>query len=365
MTLDLKAIRRDLHQIPELAFDLPKTSQYIQDVLTSFGYTPQRIARSGWLVMIPGETDKILMFRSDMDGLPIQEQNTHDFVSRNQNMHACGHDGHMSMLLGLAHYCVNRRFKHTIALVFQPAEESEGGAAVVLQELPFDLDAVVGCFGFHLYPGCALHEVASKAHGFMATNGELDITIIGKTAHAGTPHLGQDAIVIAASCIQALQSIISRETDPLQARVLHIGKLVAGEVRNSVAHTARLEGTIRAFSQASYVNLKSSIQRMIQAFEQMHGVTIECDIRDGYPVVVNDEHLLKHVKTNVVPELVEIDPVMLAEDFGFYTQKMPSLFMFLGTGNPTSSLHSPTFDFDEDVLITGVNVYRRIIESFE
>jgi amidohydrolase len=365
MSLDLKAIRRELHRIPELGFDLPQTSAFVLKQLKSWGYDPQPIAQSGWLVIIPGLSDDILMFRTDMDALPIKELNTHDFISTNANMHACGHDAHMSMMLGLAHALIGKTLKQTLVLLFQPAEESPGGAKVVIEELPFEISRVKGCFGLHVYPALEKHTLGTKSYGFMATNGEIDIKVKGVSAHAGTPHQGKDAILIASSLLTSLQSIISRETNPLESKVLHIGVLKAGEVRNSVADTAILEGTLRAFAQEGYFKMKDSILRMIHSFEIMHDVKIECDIRDGYPVVYNDPHLVSSFKELFKDQLKEIEGVMLAEDFGFYTQVMPSVFMFLGLGEPSVSLHSPRFDLDEAVLETGVNAYLKIIESFQ
>jgi len=365
MSLDLTHIRRTLHQIPELGFELPLTSATLKSILESLGYTPILIAKSGWLVIIPGTSEDILMFRSDMDGLPLLEKNIHDYRSTNQNMHACGHDGHMSMLLGFADKIQGQTFHQTLVLLFQPAEESPGGAKVVLEELPFELKRVKGCFGLHLYPQLPLHQLGSKPYGFMATNGEIDITIHGQSAHAGLPHQGKDAVVIASSLMMSIQSILSRNTNPLESKVINFGVLKAGEVRNSVADTALLQGTLRAFSQQGYQALKDNLQRMIQAYEVMHDVHIECEIRDGYPVVYNDPVLYTQAKDVFKDQLSEIDGVMLAEDFGFYTEVMPSLFLFLGTGNPHTSLHSPTFDFDEVVLETGVNAYLSLLESFQ
>jgi len=365
MTLNLKSIRRDLHRIPELGFELPLTSQYLFDMLTSMGYQPQSIAQTGWLVTIPGWSEDILMFRSDMDGLPILEKNTHDYKSTNLNMHACGHDAHMSMLLGLAHELKEQSFYHTIVLLFQPAEESPGGARVVLEELPFEFNRVKGCFGLHVYPQIDTHQIGTKPGPMMAQNGEIDIIVHGVAAHAGTPHRGIDALQIASNLMQSLQSIISRNMNPLDSVVAHFGKIHGGEARNSLADRVVCEGTLRAFSQKNYDALKQHIRQHVKAFEVMHGVNIECDIRDFYPSVTNDSQLFKKVEAILGNQLTVIEPVMLAEDFGFYTQVMPSLFMFLGSGNPKTSLHSPTFDLDESILQTGVEVYTKIIESLE
>ena len=365
MTLNLKSIRRDLHRIPELGFELPLTSQYLFDMLTSMGYQPQSIAQTGWLVTIPGWSEDILMFRSDMDGLPILEKNTHDYKSTNLNMHACGHDAHMSMLLGLANELKGQSFYHTIVLLFQPAEESPGGARVVLEELPFEYNRVKGCFGLHVYPQLDTHQIGTKPGPMMAQNGEIDIIVHGVASHAGTPHRGIDALQIASNLMQSLQSIISRNMNPLDSVVAHFGKINGGEARNSLADRVVCEGTLRAFSQKNYDSLKQLIRQHVKAFEVMHGVSIECDIRDFYPSVTNDSQLFMRIQSILNDQLTVIEPVMLAEDFGFYTQVMPSLFMFLGSGNPKTSLHSPTFDLDESILQTGVDVYSKIIESFE
>ncbi|MFH5834783.1 M20 family metallopeptidase [Proteiniclasticum sp. C24MP] len=367
---EVKEIRRDLHRIPELSFDLPLTSGYIREKLLSYGYEPVKTAGTGWIAVLEGKSGDAVAFRADMDGLKVTEKTGRAFSSKHEGfMHACGHDGHMAMLLGFAR-CLKslEQPEKTVVLVFQPAEEGPGGARVIMEERILQKLNVKRIYGFHLYPGLAKGKIGLCSGPFMARNGEFDITVQGESSHAGQPHLGNDALVAAAQMILAIQNILSRNLDPLSPAVIHAGMLHGGSARNIVAGSARIEGTIRAFSRETYEDIKSALKRTVDGIAIMNRAVMDLEIRDFYPEVKNDRILVEEIRSLLSEEEVEImKPLMLAEDFSFYQEEIPGVFLFLGTGDEAAGqihpLHHEKFDFEESVLLTGIEMYRRILES--
>lgn len=368
LTNYVRTIRRQLHQIPELGFDLPETSALIRDELTRLGYDPISVAGTGWIAVLPGQSGEAIAFRADMDGLTVTEATAAEFQSRHPGrMHACGHDGHMALLLGFA-----RELKRlpqppvTVILIFQPAEEGPGGARVIVESGILGELKVRAIYGIHLYPGLAQGTLGICSGPFMARNGEFDIAITGQSAHGGQPHLGRDALAAGAALVGNLQTIGSRNLDPLSPFVVNIGTFQAGEARNIVAGQARLTGTIRSFDRETYGRIKDKLADMTQGIGQSYGVEAELVIRDFYPEVHNDPDLTEALLklTEDLPRQM-LKPVMLAEDFAFYQEAIPGVFLFLGTGNPdlgyTAPLHSARFNFDEAVLLQGIELYRRIL----
>lgn len=363
----VRETRRALHRIPELAFDLPKTSAYIYQELISFGYSPIATAKTGWIAVLPGMTEEAVAFRADMDALPVTEDTGVDFASEHPGkMHACGHDGHMAMLLGFA-----KKLKEmptpekTVVLIFQPAEEAPGGARLIMESGILKTLRVKQIFGFHLYPGLPEGVLGLTKGPMMARNGEFDITIKGKSSHAGQPHEGADALLAGASLVASIQTIGSRNLNPLSPFVVNVGTFNAGEARNIVAGLAELMGTIRSFDKESYEKIKEKLHHLAKGAELSYGVTVELEIRDYYPEVNNDESLVEKIMT-ILPEssYQVLKPVMLAEDFSFYQQEIPGVFMFLGTRKqvePYYSLHSARFNFDEQVLQSGIEYYSKIL----
>lgn len=366
----LRQTRRDLHQIPEIGFDLEKTSGYIKHRLVEMGYEPISTAKTGWIVRIPGEVEDAIAFRSDMDGLEITEAADHTFGSEHPGrMHACGHDGHMTMLLGLASYLAAcPKPGKTIILIFQPAEEGPGGAEVILKEGLLEHYRIKEIYGIHLYPGLPEGTIGLCKGPCFARSGEFDIKIEGVSAHAGLPHQGRDALLAGAALASELQSIGGRFLDPLEAYVLNIGTFNSGEARNIVAHAASLTGTIRSYSQASHEVIKTKIREMASGVGLSYSVKTEVIIRDSYPEVNNDPALVdKLIKSFQHTQYEMVKPLMLSEDFAYYQIEIPGVFMLLGTGNEakgfTHALHSEKFDFNEAVLGKGIEVYVNLLKA--
>ncbi|ERJ12470.1 M20 metallopeptidase family protein [Haloplasma contractile] len=369
---ELVSIRRDLHQIPEIGFKEIKTSHYIKKYLEALGYETEQVAKTGIIAVKKGTEESSIAFRADMDALEVTEQTGVDFESNHKGvMHACGHDGHMTILLGFANYLSTlEHVKSNIVLIFQPAEEGPGGAKVIVEEGVLLKYNVKHVFGLHLFPGIEEGIMGLTAGPMMAQSGEVDIKIEAKSSHGAMPQKGIDALVVAANLIQSYQSIVSRNISPLDTAVVTLGKLYGGEARNIIAKELNLEGTIRAFDLNVYKRIKDRMKSINEGLERMYGVNIDLTVRDLYPPVLNDQKLYEHAK-KVIPKKgrVDIDPMMLSEDFSYYQEAVPGLFMFLGTKNEskgyTHPLHSCYFNFDEGVLIKGVEAYINICKGFD
>lgn len=370
---EVKQIRRRLHQIPELGFEEFKTSRYIEKKLIEYGYKPEKIAKTGWLVHVKGKSSKkSLAFRSDIDGLMIVEKNDIDYKSKHKDkMHACGHDGHMAILLGFAKYLSElSEIKRDIILIFQPAEEGPGGAKVIVDEGIIEKYKIEHIFGLHIFPEIDEGKVGLCKGAMMAQTGELDIKITAKSGHGAIPHKAIDGIYVASQLINSYQSILSRNTDPLESGVLTIGKIKGGEARNIIAEDIELEGIIRTFNNQVYTNIKKRINDINKGLEKMYNVNIETEIRDMYPAVYNDDELFDEVIDVFDKEKIEhLKPMMIAEDFSFYQQRIPGFFFMLGSRNKeknyTNSLHSSKFNFNEDILLEGIDTYINICRRFD
>ena len=364
----VKKIRRDLHEIPELGFDLPKTSHYVREVLVSLSYDPIPVAQTGWVVHIEGEVEEAVAFRADMDGLPVHEETNVDYLSKHPGrMHACGHDGHMAMLLGFAKLLKEmEKPYYSVVLLFQPAEEGPGGAKVVLNEGILQRLKVKRIYGFHLYPGLSEGTFGLCSGPFMARNGEFDVEILGKSAHAGLPQEGLDALLAGSAILNGVSEIRTKRIAPLSPGIIHIGKFTGGTARNIVAGSALLEGTIRAFDKGAYEEMKEGLRRLVDGIAYISSCKITLTIRDFYPEVRNSPRLVKEVcKLLKEEEYSILSPLMLAEDFSFYQEEIDGVFMFLGTGNDalgySHSLHHESFNFREEVLLKGIALYEKIL----
>lgn len=368
---ELKRWRRELHQIPEIGLKEEKTAAYIRHELEQMGYSWESVVNTGTAVFIDFGKEDTIAFRSDIDGLPIQEKNQIDFVSQHSGiMHACGHDGHMSALLGLAKRIKesNEEFPHNILLIFQPAEESPGAARFVVDTGILKKYCVKAIFGMHLMPHIEEGKIACKAGPLMAMCGELDVTIHGKGTHAGLPHEGIDSIVIASELIQQYQTIASRLVSPFSPIIMNVGKIVGGSARNSVASETKLYGTMRCYSEELYNQILSYIQHIHDGMEKAYGCHIEWSCPPLYPPLINDTQLYQKFIKNVANEYIELDePMMLSEDFSYYQKEVPGVFFFLGTKikDYQSGLHTETFNFNESVLEIAVNLYYQLALSQE
>ncbi|MFA5692288.1 MAG: M20 family metallopeptidase [Acholeplasmataceae bacterium] len=366
----LTKVRRDLHQIPELGFDLFKTKKYVKDLLISFGYNPVTYAKTGLVVKIKGVKEEAVAFRADMDALPVNELTNVSYKSKHEGvMHACGHDGHTAILLGLAKTLKDYPMpKESIILIFQPAEEGPGGAKVMIDEGLIKDYKIKKIFGLHLFPGINEGLIGIKNGEMLAQNAEFDYDIYGKSSHGAQPHLGVDSIIAASNFIISLNQIVSRNINPLEKSVVTTGIVNGGEARNIIAGKTSIKGTIRAFNEKTYNTLKEKMTDLKLGIEKSFNVSIKGGITDGYPPVINDESLFELVRKSFdKDDLVYLEPYMFAEDFAYYQQEVPGIFSFIGTLNKekefTYPLHSNKFNFDEKVLLNGLNYYFKIIEN--
>lgn len=367
----LTKYRRDLHQIPELGFDLEKTYQYVKKELISFGYEPITYAKTGLVAIKKGKKHTAVAFRADMDALPVTEMCDVDFKSKHEGkMHACGHDGHTAMLLGFAEFVSKQTLlNESIVFIFQPAEEGPGGAEVMIKEGALKDFNVTKIFGLHLFPGLAEGLIGIKEGPFLARNAEIEFIVKGKSAHGAQPHQGVDAILAASNLVVGLNQIVSRYTDPLDPAVITVGTINGGEAGNIIANEVKLTGTVRAFTDQTFNVLKTQILRTVNAIKEQFNVQMGGFIfNEFYPAVCNDKELYKLV-TETFPsnELVNLPYFMFSEDFAYYQKEVPGIFSFIGTKNEEKDyiypLHNNKFNFDEKVLVNGVNYFIKVSQK--
>jgi amidohydrolase len=363
--------RRWLHQYPEIGFDVYGTRDYIIEKLDEYGFNEiEVLAETGIKVVIRGKVGRrTLAFRADMDALAIEEKTGLDYASRKKGiMHACGHDGHMAILLGLAEWISQNRdvLEDNIVLVFQPDEENEGGALPMIREGLLEKPRVDAFFGLHILPDLPEGMIGTKTGPLMAQTSEVNIEIVGKSAHGAMPHNGVDTIVVAAQFINALQSIISRSIDPTENAIITIGRIYGGDTRNILAERVVMESTIRTFSDEVYKRIRHKILDLLDGLKKAYGV--ETKFHEGvyYPPVINDAVWTKKVIDILTPEqYIEVHPLMIAEDFSNYQKEVPGVFLFLGSYNEQKGLihplHSNLFNFDEKILLQGLQLYKNII----
>jgi hippurate hydrolase len=356
------ALRRDIHREPELGFDTEKTAE---KVLAALGSLPLDIetgvAKNGIVATLEGEGDgPTVALRADMDALPILEDTGLPFASETEGkMHACGHDGHTSMLVGAAHVLsgMRDRFDGTVKFVFQPAEEGGGGGKVMVDEGV--ADGVSSIFALHLWPGLPFGKVATKAGPIMAAADAFEMEIKASGGHGAMPHLACDAIAIAAQVVTALQTIVSREVDPVEPAVLTVGEIGAGTAFNIIPDKARIGGTVRTLNADLRKKIPARMEELARGVAQGMRGDVDLDYTFSYPVTVNNE-----AATNLALDVAEDlfgsesvlelpNPSMGAEDFAYFLEKVPGAFIWLGIGEEASGLHTPTFAFDEDVLLRG------------
>ena len=368
----LKKFRRDLHEIPELSLEEHETAKYIKTILDVHKIKYEEIIGTGVLVYFEGKSNRTIAFRTDIDALPIQEKNEFYFKSKNKNnMHACGHDGHTSNMLLFTIYLSNINLNTIVVIIFQPAEEKYGGANRIIKSKVLDKYNIEAFYGLHLAPDIDFGFVASKSNEMMAMSTEFEISILGKSSHAGTPHMGQDSIIAAVNLISQYQLIISRLTSPLEKRLINIGKINAGNASNIVCDQANIGGTIRAFNKNVFDDIIKAIENINLGIEKSFNVkVIFKTITEPYLPVINDEQLFNKIKTLINDDInfIELkDPYMLSEDFSFYQDYKKGLFFYLGTktNEKNASLHNEKFDFDEEVLYEGFKLFKNILENYE
>ncbi len=372
---DLTAVRRDIHQHPELAFEEHRTAELVAKRLEAAGIETHRgIGRTGVVGVIRnGNSKRSIGLRADMDALPMQERNEFAHHSRHEGrMHACGHDGHTTMLLGAAEYLARHRdFDGTVVFIFQPAEEGDGGGREMIEDGIFDRFPMQQVFGMHNWPGLPAGTFAVHAGPVMASADRFDVEISGHGAHAAMPHLGVDPVPAAAAMIQALQTVVSRVVDPLDAAVVSVTKMQAGEAYNVIPDRARLTGTVRAFSPDVQARVETTMQRICQGIGAAHGVNVNFQFRRGYPATINtapEAAICADVARSVVGDaavLTDQKPSMGAEDFAYFLQERPGAYVWIGNGPGEGGcmLHNPRYDFNDAVIPTGVTYWVRLVEK--
>lgn len=354
--------RRALHRIPEIKFDLPKTQAYIMETLSTLSCEVSAAAGCGVLAYFDAGRSGTVAFRADMDALPVAEANSHDYVSTHPScMHACGHDGHMAMLLVFAEW-VNEnisRLSRNVLLIFQPAEESGGGGEKIVETGVMKAHNVERIFALHVEPSLPAGVIASRPGPFFARASEIHLDVTGAAGHAATPGAGRDALAAAVDFIyEAYRGEEARErTYP---RRLKFCMVHAGTTTNIVANEAHVKGTLRTYSDDDYDALYAMMHMIAAQAAEKYGVEYDLNIHSGYPALINDRELYeKACRLTQIHEIPE--PYYLGEDFSYYTREAPAvLFQIgLGTGIP---LHSSNFDFDEKWLNVGVELYKKLAE---
>jgi len=366
--------RRHLHAHPELSFHEYQTSAYIKNCLDEMKITWQPMAGTGVVALIKGErlSEKTIALRADMDALPIQESNKLDYVSTNNGvMHACGHDVHTASLLGVAKILqsIKHHFGGTVKLIFQPAEEKlPGGAGKMIEEGVLTITPPFAVIGQHVSPAVNAGKVAVRKGKFMASMDEIFVRVKGKGGHGAQPHQNIDPVMITAQILVALQQIVSRMSDPAMPTVLSFGKIIANGAINVIPDEVYLEGTFRTLDENWRREAHLRMKKMAESIAESMGGSCEFGIVRGYPALINEEGLTAQVKIYAEEFLgkenvEEADIWMAAEDFARYSQQVPSCFYLLGIRNEkkgiTSSLHTATFNVDEEVLAhsTGLMTY--------
>ncbi len=371
---EVTAWRRDLHEHPELDYDVHRTAGIVADKLKAFGCDEvvTGIGRTGVVGVIKGRLpgNKVIGLRADMDALPIVEATGKAYASKTSGkMHACGHDGHTSMLLGAAKYLAEtRNFAGTAIVIFQPAEEGGGGGKAMVDDgmmARFNVDEV---YGMHNLPGMPVGQFGVRSGPIMAAADKFEIRVEGKGAHAAMPHLSIDTVYIASQLVIALQGIVSRNVDPLESAVLSVTTFNAGDAFNVLPQDAVLRGTVRTFNPDVQDYVEKRMQEVSDAVAAMHGAKITLSYRRGYPVTTNHadqtEFAAKIASEIAGPERVNraIAPMMGAEDFSYMLNERPGCFIFVGNGN-SAGLHHPAYDFDDSVIPLGVSYWARLVET--
>ena len=360
----IRAHRRALHRIPELGYSEEKTQAYVLSALRELEPDDLRIfAKTGVRAVFRGNgTGRVVAFRADMDALPVQEETACGFASEHPGfMHACGHDGHMANLLTFGRWVADHRahLRDDVVLLFQPAEETTGGAKRMIDEGALENPHVDAIYGMHVMPDVPKGKVAVCAGPIMAQTSEMDFVIHGKSAHGATPHLGCDAITAMGHLLTLLQTTVARQVDPCQQALITIGRVRAGEQRNILADKAVLEGIVRTFSNRVYEELEASIRRDLEAVDAAFGTHSELIRRVFYPCVENDPSEFERVKAVLGDRFMQAKPKMTAEDFSYYQLSVPGVFVFCGVMDEAhhSPLHASTFDFDEAALLPGLALF--------
>ena len=385
--------RRQIHQHPELGFAETLTAQFIHEKLTQWDIPHEiGIAKTGIVALVRGDrSGPVLAIRADMDALPIHEENDLDYKSKHPGkMHACGHDGHVAIALGTAHYLNTHRhtFSGTVKFIFQPAEEGPGGAKPMIEAGALhnpDVDALIG---LHLWQQLPIGTLGVREGALMAAVETFDCTILGRGGHGAIPQQTIDSIVITAQIITALQTIVARNLDPIDSAVVTVGTFHAGTVCNVIADTAKISGTVRYFKSQYADYFDRRIEQIISGVCTMHGATYQLNYRKLYPPVINDSTITALVRScaedwaqmgiqplqSTTPSVSQLESVtphcqtMGGEDISYFLNAVPGCYFFVGSSNVEKGLifphHHPQFNIDETALAIGMEVFVRVVERF-
>ena len=356
--------RRSLHEMPELELELPKTAAYLRAALEPLKcrlFFP--LGSSVCAFFDFGAADAIA-FRADMDALPIPEETGLSFASRHPGiMHACGHDGHMATLLELARRLDRKEsLPHNVLLIFQPGEESPGGAKPLCETGILEQHKIKAVFGLHLWPGLEKGAVFTRERELMSRGAELNVDIFGKSSHISNAAAGIDATAAAVEFYRQMRAAEASLPDHV-FRLLNFGKFESGTVRNALSAHAHMEGSLRAFQDEVFDGLRNRLYEIAADVEAKFGCTVQITLAEGYPAVMNDLELVAKVRQLADVKLLD-KPSMTSEDFAEYQLRVPGVFFFLGTGE-TSALHATTFNFDEEILLKGADLFERLAEKFQ
>ena len=379
----ITAIRRDIHAHPELCFQEERTAEVVAQALQSWGIEVHRgLGTTGVVGTIRhGSSPRSIGLRADMDALPMTEHNRFPHASVHPGkMHACGHDGHTAMLLAAAkHLSKHRNFDGTVHFVFQPAEEGGGGAREMIKDGLFEKFPVQAMFGMHNWPGMKAGQFAVCDGPMMASSNEFHIKIIGKGSHAALPHNGIDPVPVACQMVQAFQTIITRNKRPIDAAVISVTMIHAGEATNVVPDHAMVQGTVRTFTIEMLDMIERRMQEISQHTAAAFGATVEFQFKRNYPPTINHKAevaVLREVMKDVVGEenTLVFEPTMGAEDFSYFLQEVPGAYFMIGNGDGNHrtaghglgpcTLHNPNYDFNDELIGPGGSLWVRLVERW-
>ena len=366
---EVVATRRDLHEHPELGFEEHRTSAMVAARLRELGYDVHtEIGQTGVVGVLRGaRAGKTIMLRADMDGLPIDEENEVPYRSRTAtHMHACGHDGHVAMLLGAARVVASRKdeVSGTVCFLFQPAEEGKGGAKAMVDDGVLERFGIERAYGLHLASSHPAGQVGVREGAFYASSDSIEITIEGKGGHGAAPHLSIDPVYVASQFVVAVQQVVSRNIDPIEPAVVTIGAIHGGTTHNVIPSRVRLMGTVRAFDADVRAKMAERIERVLRGICESSGATYTFEYLWRYPVTSNDAEQTRYVRALAervagAEHVADVPKLMGAEDFSFFAERVPACFFTIGSnGGPDSAWphHHARFDIDESALPTGVRM---------
>jgi hippurate hydrolase len=372
---EITAWRHDLHAHPELLYDVQRTAASVAEKLKAFGCDEvvPGLGRTGVVGVIhgrKGKSDKVIGLRADMDALPIEEATDLPYKSTVPGkMHACGHDGHTAMLLGAARYLAEtRNFAGTAVVIFQPAEEGGAGGKAMLDDGMMERFGINEVYGMHNYPGMPLGQFGLRAGPLMAAADHLSIDIEGVGGHAARPQFSVDTVLVGAQIINNIQSVVSRNVDPLEAAVVSICLFQAGNTDNVIPQTAKLRGTARSLTPAVQDLLEKRLREVVEGTAKLHGAKVKFSYRRGYPVLKNhvaQTEFAASVAAGIAGKdkvNTSLAPVMGAEDFSFMLNARPGAFIFVGNGD-SAGLHHPAYNFNDDVIPIGTSYWVKLVET--